>query len=256
MFYFSSNGSYSLQHVHREALKAWLTCDFDHTYSLFYTDIFMEYGKDTHRYKDCVVKKNGNENINSRMQRCKQDLKAACLNSKVILVKTIRTPMKMVLSLMNEVTDLKVINLVRDPRSTLSSKLMISGCHDGLKPCAHEYCRQVEEDGQAKEQAVTYRDNILTVTYEDIARTPVKVSSVMYQFMNMTFPQSNAEYVFNITVAGDRSNCDVCRQYWQLGNDTESSLNHIDSWKHTMSKNIISVIEDICHRVMKMYHYS
>lgn len=216
----------------------------------------MEYGNDTNNFKKCMRNGNTSESVNERMTSCLRELREACLRAKVVLVKTIRTPMTMALSLMTELKDLKIIHLIRDPRSTMNSRVFIHGCESGVKQCVEEHCSAVMEDSAAKGSARVYGDNIFTVKYEDLVRTPVTVTQQMYQFLKLKCSPAVEYFAFNITVGGDRRQCTLCRSYWQLGNTTESSLIRVDSWKQQMSPNLISLIEKRCMSVLDMYKYS
>lgn len=254
--FFRHNDDNSIDQIHRESLRGWLTCNFAGTVALTFHDVFMDYGKDTSKFKKCIRNSNISEKVDVKMQTCFRELQEACLRAKFILIKTIRTPMKMALSLMPELNHLKIIHLVRDPRSTLKSKMSIHGCEKGVRRCIEEHCSLVVEDSLAKDQSVLYHSNVLTVKYEDLVRKPVTVAKQIFQFLNLKFTPDVGDFAFNITVGGDRRQCELCRSYWQMGNTNESSLMRVDAWKKQMSQNLISYIQKKCITVLDMYKYS
>lgn len=236
-------------------MLGWLTCDFQRVYAVSFLDIFMNYGDKTKMYSKCLAKHNQSGSPLQAQAECTQELQDICLKSKVVLIKTIRTSMKMVLSAMEELDSIKVIHLVRDPRPVVLSQLKYS-CTEGVTECAKDHCQKVVEDSKKKDRTVKYRNNIKTVTYENISIKPVDTVKNLYMFINMTFSGDTRSFVKNITQGGNKRNCKICEENWQFGKNTESSEQHVNAWRTSVSKGLIERIERLCKPVIDMYGYS
>lgn len=205
---------------------------------------------------DCLNKHKKRGDKRKSKRKCLNELKERCLSSKVVLVKTIRTRMEMIVSIAAQLKNLRVIHLVRDPRPTVKSRLRIGdSCDEGVKQCARKHCSNVYNDSLVRDKTPELRNSVAVVTYEELAKAPIPTSKRLYEFINITYTQSTADFVKSITVGGNRTECSICRQSWQLGNQTLSSMVYVDSWKRKMSQTMIATIEKSCKSVLDMYRY-
>ncbi|WAR23524.1 hypothetical protein MAR_037193 [Mya arenaria] len=56
------------------------------------------------------------------------------------------------------------------------------------------------------------KNSLLDVKYEDIASRPLTTVRRMFSFLGRTLPVAVAEFAVAVTVGGNRSECEVCRQ--------------------------------------------
>lgn len=166
--------------------------------------------------------------------------------------------MQLALSVLRDVENMKIIHLVRDPRSTLQSQTHRGVCpwkSGGIIGCAKRHCASVW-DNTLVQNGSPYKDRILTIKYEDIALYPVETAKRMYDFVGLNFDENVKKYVYEVTLGGDRSGCTVCRLQWQIGPKKDSSVDHIDSWRKAQNVKWISNIQEPCKTVMKYYNYT
>jgi len=138
-------------HVHRAALEGWLTCNFTHVYADSFRDTqFLNFSRKTAPLAECL-KESSYLPPFRLLQTCVDKLQTLCKNSSLHIIKTIRTPAPMARLLSKHIKDLKVIYLVRDPRSVVWSQAMLSLCDKsipGLFKCATYYCKKsIREQG-------------------------------------------------------------------------------------------------------------
>lgn len=97
-----------------------------------------------------------------------------CLKSNLRLIKTVRLKMEHIGFLMDQYKSLKVLLLMRDPRSILSSRLSNSWC--GKKPDCENVsvlCQEMDQDLiHAQKYSQMYPKRVQIVKYEDINQDP------------------------------------------------------------------------------------
>lgn len=245
---------YRLSDVHKQALIGWLTCNVDLIYKESFFDDFMDLGVKTKTLSQCINRTGKTE---AEIHRCVSNFRDLCLNSTFRIVKTIRTPLQLALSVMNQVQNMKIIHLIRDPRATVKSQIPRGVCPvktGGAAGCAWRHCEKVMEDTAIKNKSKYNKHNILTVKYEDIAQHPVETTMQMYKFVGLQFTDSVKTFVRDVTLGGNHRECAVCQLKWQMGKKSDSSTQHVDSWKNA-NPNMISVIQKKCKAVLNYYNY-
>ena len=148
---------------------------------------------------------------------------------------------------------LKIIHLVRDPRATLSSQNLVGECipqHGGYIGCTDKYCSRLEIDIKETEVlAETYPDRVRTLLYEDMASSPIATTRKLYNFIGTTITLKVEEYVFNITLAGNADNCDICSV-------RSNSSAHINAWQSKIKQDFLDIIEKRCSHILRHFNYN
>ena len=206
-------------------------------------------------FRNCFRRKRLTQNATQMRayMSCAIGLKTKCKKSKVRVIKTIRMSMKMVLSLLDEIPDLKIIHLIRDPRATLRSQRAFGMCKEavgGYKGCAHSLCTRQENDVLESERlSKMYPNRIKSVLYESIAAKPIETSIELYKFVGAAFTGHARKYIFNITQAGNPRDCAIC-------STRPNSTLHISAWRQTIGGEFLKIIEDRCNYILQRLNYT
>ena len=183
---------------------------------------------------------------------CARQLQKVCENSPFRIIKTIRLELHDVANLLEDLPNLKIVHLVRDPRGTLSSQSRAGRCSGqtgGQTGCTNRFCKRLENDVLAEERIMEkYPSRIMPVFYEDIARHPLEASRKMYDFIGADFTKEAEAYIYNITMAGLKNDCAICTT-------RPNSSEHIDSWKVRMKPEFIDIVNERCNYVLKRYKF-
>ena len=160
-------------------------------------------------------------------------------------------------SLSKHLKDLKVIHLVRDPRSVVWSRAMLSLCDksiSGLFMCATYYCKKALENRNVLLSELP--DSHLTVRYEDIASRPVPSVKRMYDFIGLTLTNDIAKFAHEVTLGGNRSECAVCRIRWQMSNTNNRSDTRLNALSNILQIDKIRAMEEPCLEFMEKFGYA
>ena len=161
--------------------------------------------------------------------------------------------MKALRPLLDEMPDLKIIHLIRDPRATLRSQRQFGMCREqygGHYGCTNLLCTRLENDILESEKLVTkYPSRIKAVFYEDIAAKPIETSRNLYKFIGTTFTRHARNYIYNITLAGNPKDCAICTT-------RPNSTLHIDAWRKTLDHRFLRIIEERCNYALQRFNYT
>lgn len=154
--------------------------------------------------------------------------------------------------LMEELPNLKVIHLVRDPRAVLNSQNKVRRCstaNGGIQGCTERLCRNLEND-LIKEESVLadFPGRLYPVLYEDIAKHPIETAQKLYDFVGYKFTENVRDFVYNKTMAGIENTKTFSTQ-------RSNSSEHVDSWKTSMGPTFIDVVQKRCNFVIRHYGY-
>ena len=168
------------------------------------------------------------------------------------MIKTIRTKMNVARTLLEELPNMKIIHLVRDPRAVLQSQSNLGQCNTeqgGIESCTNKLCYSLENNLVEEEFIMRdYPNRILPVMYEDIAKHPIETSQKLYEFAGYEFTDTIKEYVFNNTLAGE-GNTNV------YSTQRSNSSEHVDNWKNTMNPDFRKYVQNRCNYVIKHYKF-
>lgn len=141
-------------------------------------------GKTWTAYRDCAK-------ANKTYDQCLDLIKPVCRSCKHHVLKVLRLTLDNYEPLLNEMTNLKVIQLFRDPRGILNSHLTTGfykkkvNTVDKIKQDMKTHCKRILYDiDVAKAFQVKYPDRFRVVQYEDFFDLEKKASA-LYDFMGM-----------------------------------------------------------------------
>ncbi|XP_060567649.1 carbohydrate sulfotransferase 1-like isoform X2 [Ruditapes philippinarum] len=247
------NPPFSFKEETYNALYNWFTCNISRLTNIGLMDPFLNKGLKSKMFPICYkaeMRKGNNQGMAIRM--CARELQGICERSPFRIIKTIRLQLNDVKNLLEDLPNLKIVHLVRDPRATLSSQSKLGMCSSmrgGLHGCTNKYCKRLENDVLAEERIMQqYPNRIMPVFYEDIARHPLGTSQKLFDFIGADFTIEAEAYIYNITMAGLANDCLICTT-------RSNSSEHVDSWKTTMRPEFINIVNERCNYVLKRYNF-
>ncbi|KAH9507429.1 hypothetical protein Btru_058061 [Bulinus truncatus] len=138
---------------------------------------------------------------------CLHDLFMSCLYHPMVLVKTIRFPVRWTEEFLRNRPNFKLLVLFRDPRATLHSQSAVFKHYNWVKDIAgvsQLHCRRLQEDIEESERLKKlYPDRLKCIRYEDIATDPPKYFGDVYEFLGLDFNEGVIDYIRHLTTRGD-----------------------------------------------------
>lgn len=204
-------------------------------------------------FEGCLKQGRPSVRKDKNMFDCVKQLQKKCESSRVIVIKTIRTEMRLARKLMEELHNLKVIHLVRDPRAVLRSQKEVKQCTEssgGIHGCTRRLCKQLEND--LIEEKLILRDSpdrLYPVVYEDIAKQPIKMANRLHEFAGYEFTEKTKLFVYNVTMAGTGNEQPYSTR-------RSNSSKHIDDWKKAMDPVFVDVIQERCNYLLRHYGFA
>lgn len=185
--------------------------------------------------------------MNEILQYCVNMLRGVCFRSKYMVFKVIRFPVDKLEPLMAEFPSMKIIHLVRDPRATILSQMRFGIIRkQSFVTDVIDFCSRVYRDIVTIEIFVNkFPDRILTYFYEDLARNPLDMSKSLYKFAGIQYTKEVEDFVYNITMAGKKSNCG------NLCTIKSNSSAQADAWRLKLNLQQARVIDHACRPVYK-----
>ena len=213
-------------------------------------------------YTDCVF------NLYQRIRPCIIHLKSSCLQSKLVVIKTIRLDMQFVGHLLQRDPDIKIVHLVRDPRGMLLSRSLAPTMigrsrlkvqkNTAIKTQnaidnAETLCRNLKRNIDSfRLISDVYPKLLIQIRYEDLAENPRIVSRKIYGHVNLS-SNMTGEY-FNAWFArinNHTHNSGYYRTY------RKNSTAEAYDWLQKLGNNHRHIIESIttCINVIRELNY-
>jgi hypothetical protein len=110
-----------------------------------------------------------------------------CRNAKVVVVKTIRTPLFILGNLFTDLKNFKVLHLVRDPRPTIMSQNVAIQRIKLVSKYAGNFCARILTDITISDILTTYDfpGQIVRIHYENLAFYPINMTMQAYKYLNL-----------------------------------------------------------------------
>lgn len=231
---------------------AWFTCDLDFIQeeNYRYHFSFFQFGLKTKFLQDCLTKTTNTAFKYSK--KCTDLLRKNCLQSKYVVIKTIRSPLHWLYELMEEIPNMKIIHLVRDPRAVLVSQHQFGECaqpNGGMPGCSKFLCSSMEDDVTTFNMfEKLFPGRVTRVKYEDLATDPVATTRSLYNSIDLEFTSQTENLVINMTMAGLNST-------HVLDTVRPNSRDMVDKWRTQINDRNLDIVQTICRHVMTKLAY-
>ncbi|TSK22742.1 Carbohydrate sulfotransferase 3 [Bagarius yarrelli] len=216
------------------------------------------------------VQKNVFERYRCRTRRCGPLnftlASKSCLKKKHKAIKTVRVRQLESLRLLVEDPrlDIKVIQLVRDPRAVLASRMVAfsskyqtwkSWAANGEVPIDDEEvkrlqgnCNQIRESAELGLSQPEWLENrYMLVRYEDIARYPMQKAAEMYGFTGIPFTSHAREWIIKNTHASEVASGVYSTQ--------KNSSEQVEKWRYSIPFKLAQVVQEVCGPTMELFGY-
>ncbi len=190
----------------------------------------------------------------------------ACLSKQHHAIKTVRVRQLESLQPLveNPRLDVRVIQLVRDPRAILASRMVaFSSKYQSWKTWAHG--GQVPEDDEEVKRMKGNCENIrlsaevglsrprwlknryMLVRYEDIARNPMQKAEEMYRFLGIPFSLQAREWILK--------NTQTTKGASGIYSTQKNSSEQAEKWRFSIPFTLAQVVQKVCGPTMKLFGY-
>ncbi|XP_063020308.1 carbohydrate sulfotransferase 3 isoform X2 [Melospiza melodia melodia] len=160
--------------------------------------------------------------------------------------------------------DLRIIQLVRDPRAVLASRMVaFSGKYETWKKWASEGEAPLREEevqrlrGNCESIRVSaelglrrprwLRGRYMLVRYEDVARAPLQKAREMFRFAGLPLTRQVEEWIGRNTQAPPDGN--------GVYSTCKNSSEQFDKWRFGMPFKLAQVVQDACGPAMRLFGY-
>ncbi|XP_067876451.1 carbohydrate sulfotransferase 3b [Heterodontus francisci] len=218
----------------------------------------------------CTLPKQGsNERFPCRLHRCgllnMTLAMQACLQKQHVAVKTVRLrQLEFLRPLVEDFRiNLKIIQLVRDPRAVLASRIVAfpskyeawkKWASQGIMPNDEEVgklrgnCENLQASAQLGiSQPPWLKDRFMLIRYEDVALEPLKKAYEMYRFAGIPITPEVKKWIY-INTQTSRSSDNVYSTH-------KNSSEQFEKWRLTLSFKIAEVVQKVCEPAMKLFGY-
>ncbi|XP_041865390.1 carbohydrate sulfotransferase 3a [Melanotaenia boesemani] len=160
--------------------------------------------------------------------------------------------------------DIKIIQLVRDPRAILASRMVaFSSKYQTWKAWAHD--GQVPEDDEEVKRLKGNCDNIrmsaevglsqphwlrsryMLVRYEDIAQYPMQKAEEMYKFTGIPFSSQARDWILK--------NTQTTQEASGIYSTQKNSSEQAEKWRFSIPFTLARVVQKVCGPTMKLFGY-
>lgn len=190
----------------------------------------------------------------------------ACLNKDHVAIKAVRIRQLEFLKTLVEDPrlDMRIIQLVRDPRAVLASRMVaFSGKYESWKKWALEGAAPIPEDEVQKlrgncdnirlsaelglRQPKWLQGRYMLIRYEDIARFPLQKAKEMYKFAGITLTSQVEEWIIKNTQASQDNSGIYSTQ--------KNSSEQFEKWRFSIPFKLAQVVQEVCEPAMRLFGY-
>lgn len=160
--------------------------------------------------------------------------------------------------------DVKFIQLVRDPRAVLASRMVaFEAKYKNWKQWALDGNVPLDEDEMRKlkgncdnirmsaeaglRQPPWLRGRYMLVRYEDIARFPMRKATEMYRFTGIPFTSQVKLWILRNTQASKKTS--------GVYSTKKNSSEQVEKWRFTLPFKIVQVVQKACGPTLKLFGY-
>ncbi|KAM4607327.1 carbohydrate sulfotransferase 3a [Polymixia lowei] len=190
----------------------------------------------------------------------------SCLNKRHHAIKTVRVRQLDTLRPLVEDPrlDVRVIQLVRDPRAILASRMVAfsskyqtwkAWAQDGQVPEDDEEvkrlkgnCDQIRISAEmGLSRPAWLRRHYMLVRYEDIARYPMQKAEEMYKFTGIPFSPQAREWILR--------NTQTTQEASGVYSTQKNSSEQAEKWRFSIPFKLAQVVQKVCGPTMKLFGY-
>ncbi|XP_006121561.1 carbohydrate sulfotransferase 3 [Pelodiscus sinensis] len=190
----------------------------------------------------------------------------ACLHKDHMALKTVRIrQLEFLRPLVEDPRlDMRIIQLVRDPRAVLASRIVaFSGKYETWKKWASEGEAPLNEDEVQRlrgncesirlsaelglKQPAWLQGRYMLIRYEDIARSPLQNAKEMYRFAGISLTPQVEEWIQKNTQAPQDSNGIYSTQ--------KNSSEQFEKWRFSIPFKLAQVVQSVCGPAMSLFGY-
>ncbi|NXP32885.1 CHST3 sulfotransferase, partial [Leiothrix lutea] len=193
----------------------------------------------------------------------------ACQRKQHVALKTVRFQQLELLQPLVEDPrlDLHIIQLVRDPRAVLASRMVaFSGKYETLKKWVSEgeapkgrlqevevqrlrnYCESIRVSAELGLRRPGWlRGHYMLVRYEDVAQAPLQKAQEMFRFAGLPLTPQVEEWINKNTQAPRDGN--------DIYSTCKNSSEQFDKWRFSMPFKLAQVVQDVCTPAMQLFGY-
>ena len=153
----------------------------------------------------------------------------------------------------NPDTDIRVIQLIRDPRASFRSRIklrwMVDWTHRNFRKLVRKVCSNLVANIKFGRNLGKWQDRYLEVHYHDLAGKPLETTRAMYDFAGFEMPDSIADWVVRNT---SPSKEELMKESKNIFSPTRNSTANIDKWKQDSPVERIQIIEKYCKKALDL----
>ncbi|XP_041032330.1 carbohydrate sulfotransferase 3-like [Carcharodon carcharias] len=216
-----------------------------------------------------LTKRGWSERFPCRLHRCgllnMTLAMQACLQKQHVAMKTVRLrQLEFLRPLVEDFRiNLKVIQLVRDPRAVLASRMVAfpskyeawkKWASQGIVPDDEEVgklrgnCENLRASAQlGLSQPAWLKDRFMLMRYEDVALEPMKKAYEMYHFAGIPITPEVEKWIYINTQTAQGSD--------NLYSTHKNSSEQFEKWRLALPFKIAEVVQKVCEPTMKLFGY-
>ena len=153
----------------------------------------------------------------------------------------------------NPDTDIRVIQLIRDPRASMNSRIklgwMVDFHHSSFPYHVRQVCSNLLKNIRFGRNLGQWQAKYLEVHYRDLAGKPLETTQAMYKFAGFEMSESVREWVIRNT---SPSKEELRKQEKQIFSSVRNSTAHIDKWQKESPIGRIQLIEKHCKEALDL----
>lgn len=153
----------------------------------------------------------------------------------------------------NPDTDIRVIQLIRDPRASFTSRIqlgwMIDYHHASFPNTVRTVCSNLAENIKLGRNLGQWQDKYLEVHYRDLAGKPLETTTAMYKFAGFEMPESIRDWVVRNTSPSKK---EVIKEARKIFSSVRNSTANINKWQKESPIERIRIIEEHCSEALDL----
>ncbi|XP_071126270.1 carbohydrate sulfotransferase 1-like [Mytilus edulis] len=243
--------------VAEHILRAWFTCQLTEIPLKYWDEEMFQYlkiqGKHLFYFRERYTKEiYGKFRYPRIFKATLQILEKTCTKSKLVIIKTIRTPMFLLNKALSELDNLKIIYLYRDPRAIIRSQIRNlynskENTFVSLNDHAENVCARIFHDAITFDMfSQYYPERVLPLKYETFTMHVMSETKHIYIYLNLTFTDRIVETLIKMTTTKERA-----RTYIAKHNSKEL----VDRWRTLVNMSFVDTVDKLCSHVYSRLGY-